>query len=64
MKLVVLCGGSGTRMKEYSLPKPLNMIHGKPSITYCLSKVPESISHFHFIYSPHLKDYNFERDYT
>ena len=44
MKLVILCGGSGTRLQDYSFPKPLNMIHGKPSISYCLQHVPDDIS--------------------
>lgn len=60
MILVVLCGGSGTRLKDYSLPKPLNLINGKPSISYCLSNIPESIDTLHFIVAPYLLKYNFD----
>ena len=60
MKIVVLCGGIGTRLGEYSFPKPLNMINGKPSISYCLSKLPDHVTTIHFIAAPHLAKYNFE----
>jgi len=60
MKICILCGGIGSRMKDYSLPKPLNMIYGKPSIYYVLKNIPEYINTLYFIYSVHLKYYNFE----
>ncbi len=60
MHVFILCGGKGTRLEDYSYPKPLNMIHGVPSITYCLKNIPEVISTLHFIVAPHLRDYNFE----
>jgi capsule biosynthesis phosphatase len=59
MYVVVLCGGSGTRMNDYSFPKPLNMIYGKPAIYYTLSRLPASISTIHFIVAPHLIKFNF-----
>ena len=58
MKVVILCGGSGTRLEDYSLPKPLNMIYGKPSISFALSSIP--VDTLHFIVAPHLRKYNFE----
>jgi capsule biosynthesis phosphatase len=61
MKLVILCGGIGERMKGYSFPKPLNMIHGRPAIAYSLANIPEAFNSFHFVYSSHLKEYNFEQ---
>jgi capsule biosynthesis phosphatase len=60
MHLIILCGGSGTRLGDYSLPKPLNMINGKPSISYCLENLPKTIDTLHFIAAPHLAKYNFE----
>lgn len=60
MIVVILCGGNGTRMYNYSYPKPLNMIYGKPAITYCLERIPSSITTFHFIVAPHLLEYNFQ----
>jgi len=60
MLIYILCGGNGTRLDNYSLPKPLNMIYGKPSIYYCLEKIPDIITELHFIVSPHLKQFNFE----
>jgi len=59
MIVVVLCGGIGSRMEDYSYPKPLNMIYGKPSISYCLQNLPSSIQTIHFIVAPHLVKYNF-----
>lgn len=64
MKLVILCGGSGTRLHDYSFPKPLNMIHGKPSIVYCLSHIPSSVTDLYFIVAPHLYEYHFEEIIT
>lgn len=58
MRVVVMCGGSGTRLHDYSLPKPLNYIHAKPAITYVLQNAP-----FHeidFVVAPHLVPYEFE----
>lgn len=60
MIVVVLCGGSGTRMHDYSLPKPLNLIHGVPAIKYCLQHIPDNVSTLHFIVAQHLHAYNFE----
>lgn len=57
--VVILCGGNGKRMNDYSFPKPLNMINGKPSIYYTLSKLPTYISTVHFVVAPHLVEYNF-----
>jgi len=60
MRIFILCGGRGTRLEDYSYPKPLNMIHGLPSITYCLQNLPPSQTTLHFIVAPHLAEYNFE----
>jgi len=60
MLIYILCGGNGTRLDNYSLPKPLNMIYGKPSIYYCLENLPEDVKELHFIVSPHLKQFNFD----
>ena len=64
MIVVILCGGSGTRMHDYSFPKPLNMIYGKPSITYTLKNLPEGDAAIHFIVAPHLHTYNFKEIVT
>jgi capsule biosynthesis phosphatase len=60
MHIFILCGGQGTRMEDYSYPKPLNMIYGVPSITYCLQDIPDECKTLHFIVAPHLYNYNFE----
>lgn len=60
MHIFILCGGNGTRMEDYSLPKPLNMIYGRPALSYCLEKLPAHVSTLQFIVAPHLYDYNFE----
>ena len=59
MIVIVLCGGSGTRMKDYSFPKPLNMIYGKPAIYYTLMNLPSAIDTIHFVVAPHLHKFNF-----
>jgi capsule biosynthesis phosphatase len=48
-------------MSDYSFPKPLNMINGKPSISHCLQHIPDSIGTLHFIAAPHLAEFNFEQ---
>ena len=60
MRVIILCGGSGSRLEYYSLPKPLNMINGKPAIAYCLENIPACIDTLYFIASPHLAKYHFE----
>lgn len=60
MIVIILCGGIGRRLEDYSFPKPLNMINGKPAISYCLQNLPESVKSLHFIAAPHLAKYNFE----
>lgn len=64
MIVIILCGGSGTRMLEYSFPKPLNMIWGKPAIYYTLKNLPEHVKTLHFIVAPHLQKYNFNEIVT
>lgn len=59
-----MCGGTGTRLHNYSLPKPLNYIYGKPAIYYVLQATMEqpkhNISSIDFVVSPHLIQYQFE----
>jgi capsule biosynthesis phosphatase len=59
MIVIVLCGGLETQLEDYSFPKPLNMIYGKPAISFCLEKLPESVDTIHFVVAPHLIKYNF-----
>lgn len=59
LNLFILCGGSGKRMNDYSFPKPLNMINGKPLIYYTLMRLPDEIKELNFIVAPHLNKYNF-----
>lgn len=58
MRIVVMCGGSGTRLHDYSFPKPLNYIHAKPAITYVLANAP--FQEIDFVVAPHLVPYEFE----
>jgi capsule biosynthesis phosphatase len=64
MDIYILCGGNGTRLNDYSFPKPLNMICGKPSIYYCLKNLPDAVDTLNFIVAPHLYKYNFEEIIT
>ena len=61
MKVFVLCGGIGSRLEDYSFPKPINMIYGKPAISYTLQNLPPEITTIYFIVSPHLQRFNFEQ---
>jgi capsule biosynthesis phosphatase len=47
-------------MNDYSFPKPLNMIHGKPAIFYTLSGIPPCVDTLHFVVAPHLKRFHFD----
>jgi capsule biosynthesis phosphatase len=60
MHIVILCGGLGTRLGNYSFPKPLNKIHGKYALEYVIEQLPAAVQNIHFIYSPLLSSYNFE----
>jgi capsule biosynthesis phosphatase len=61
MYCVVLCGGLSTRLQNYSLPKPLNFIQGKPFVYYFFQTLPAYIKDIIFIYNSFLEDrYNFE----
>jgi len=64
MKVFVLCGGIGSRLEDYSFPKPINMIYGKPAISYTLQNLPPEITTIYFIISPHLQRFNFEQIVT
>lgn len=59
MKVIVLCGGAGSRLEDYSLPKPLNMIYGQPALAYVLEKLPAIVTDLYFVVSAHLEKYNF-----
>jgi len=41
------------------MPKPLNMIYGKPSISFALASI--QVDRLHFIVAPHLRKFNFEQ---
>ncbi len=60
MRVIILCGGSGTRLNDYSLPKPLNYINGKHCVYYVLSSLPTCFDSVDFIISKQLMECNFE----
>ncbi len=57
MKYILLCGGIGKRCNQYSLPKPLNYIHGKHLIEYIIESLPTN--EIYIIYNSILDEYNF-----
>ena len=57
MKYIILCGGEGSRNKNYSLPKPLNYINGKHMIEYIINNI--SNKEIYIIYNSNLDLYNF-----
>ncbi len=58
MKHIILCGGLGERMNNYSLPKPLNFIEGKHMIEYVINNIQDT--EIFIIYNKILKLYNIE----
>ena len=58
MKFILLCGGQGKRCNNYSLPKPLNYINGKPMIELIIQNIPSD--EIYIIYNISLENYNFE----
>jgi hypothetical protein len=62
MKYILLCGGIGSRYKNYSLPKPLNYIHGKHMIEYTIENIPSN--EIYIIYNILLDEYNFKEIVT
>ena len=59
--LVVLCGGSGTRMSQDSLPKPLTLMMAQPVLAHALRAVAPLVPAILFVYSRHLAVFNFEQ---
>jgi capsule biosynthesis phosphatase len=57
--IVILCGGLGRQLDNYSFPKPLNLIYGRPAIYYLLARLPAELA-VHFVVGEHLIEYNFE----
>ena len=55
MKYIILCGGIND---SYSLPKPLNYIHGKYMIEYIIENIPSN--DIYVFYNIFLEEYNFE----
>jgi capsule biosynthesis phosphatase len=58
MIYVLLCGGIGKRMNNYSLPKPLNYINGKYMIELIINNIPSN--EIYIIYNIYLKEFNFQ----
>jgi len=58
MKFILMCGGFGKRMNDYSLPKPLNYINGKHMIEYIINNIPSD--EVYIIYNIYLQIFNFE----
>ena len=57
MKYILLCGGIGKRCNGYSLPKPLNYIHGRHMIEYIIENIPSN--EIYIVYNIFLDEYNF-----
>lgn len=58
MKIVILCGGAGVRF-DHILPKPLNLIHGRPMIYYTIESLQETtpLTELHIFYFKGLEEY-------
>ena len=58
MKYIILCGGIGIRVNNYSLPKPLNFIKGRHLIEYIIDSL--NTNEIYIVYNKILDIYNFE----
>ena len=58
MKYIILCGGIGKRLTNYSLPKPLNLVQGRHMIEYVIDNIPSN--EIFIIYNIFLDEYNFQ----
>lgn len=61
LRVVVLCGGKGTRLEGLDLPKPLCTIRGKSVLFHVLSTLPEEINDVTIFYNSHLDNVQFQR---
>jgi capsule biosynthesis phosphatase len=61
LRVVVLCGGKGTRLEGLDLPKPLCTIRGKPMLFHVLDALPPEIQEIDVFYSAHLDRVQFQK---
>lgn len=61
MKVVILSGGAGIRF-DHVLPKPLNLIHGRPMIFHTIDSLQEfnPLTELHLFYYKGLDEYGFK----
>jgi NDP-sugar pyrophosphorylase family protein len=64
MKFVLLCGGKGTRMDSFDLPKPLCTIKGKSILYHVLDALPQEAKTVKIIYNEALEKVEFRRVVT
>ena len=58
MRIVLLCGGAGTRFDNI-YPKPLNLVNGIPMIYYVIKTLP--VTNFTIVYHIDLDLYGFKQ---
>lgn len=61
MKIVILCGGKGTRLEGFDLPKPLCTIRGKPLIYHVIENLPIEIQDITIFYNSSLDNVQFQK---
>ena len=59
LKVVILCGGSGSRFGDSVYPKPMNLIRGVPMIYHVLDSL--ACDHVTFIYNRALESVGFRQ---
>ena len=59
MKVILLCGGAGTRF-ENIYPKPLNSVLGRPLIEYVLDSLKDALTVLTVFYYYELENYGFK----
>jgi capsule biosynthesis phosphatase len=61
MNIIILCGGKGTRLEGFDLPKPLCTIKGKSILYHVIDAIPKENDKITIIYNEHLDKVQFKK---
>ena len=61
MNIIILCGGKGTRLEGFDLPKPLCTIKGKSILYHVIESIPKENDKITIIYNENLDKVQFQK---
>lgn len=61
MNIIILCGGKGTRLEGFDLPKPLCTIKGKSILYHVIESIPKENDKITIIYNENLDKVQFKK---